>query len=417
MARMTAIFCAALIAAFAGAFVLLPSDSTTAAEAPPAAGVPRLLDLGSSQCIPCKLMAPMLEGMKTEFAGSLRVDFVDVSQKENLELAKQYGVKLIPTQVFLDAQGKELWRHEGYISRYGILEKWRELKFDFAAKALAPTVERWEPLKADARAKADVCFMCEGDIPANSRVAVASDKGEVVLCSPHCYFIMYSCLTQDKTDFEQKVTVTDFASGKAIPAATGVYLFGLDEKTGRHFVKAFADRGAAAKERQSAGGSLVGLAALQSQELSWRCGFCDRAAYPEDAALVKADGVHTWGCCSHCAMGVAARTGTNLEVHERDRLTGEPVIVKTLDGYIASIEPSTAVAWFGMTKNSEGKWVSAGCFHQGFFTSEANLKKWLEAHPGETGKMISIDQALGDKMVLTPQQISKACKVGECAPK
>ncbi|MBT3291892.1 MAG: hypothetical protein HN380_31405, partial [Victivallales bacterium] len=49
--------------------------------------------------------------------------------------------------------------------------------------------------------------------------------------------------------------------------------------------------------------------------------------------------------------------------------------------------------------------------------SAANLGKWLEAHPLETGKQITIQQALASKMKLTPAQISKACKVGECAPK
>ena len=46
-----------------------------------------------------------------------------------------------------------------------------------------------------------------------------------------------------------------------------------------------------------------------------------------------------------------------------------------------------------------------------------NLKKWAEAHPLETGEQISIAKALSDKMKLSPQQVSKACKIGECCPK
>ncbi len=413
--RTRAILSTMVIAAVAMTFLNSPSPAH-AAEATVQES-PRLLDLGSSQCIPCKLMWPVLEGMKKEFAGSLRVDFVDVGLKENLALAKQYDIKLIPTQVFIDARGKELWRHEGYISRYGILDKWRELKYEFASKALAPTLQRWEPAKADDRTKGSVCFMCDGDIPAGARVVVKSEKGEVGLCSPHCYFIMYSCLTQDKTGFDKNVAVTDFATRKPISATEAIYLYGLDEKTGRHFTKAFANRDSAIEERHATGGSLVTFQTLQENELTARCGFCDRAVYPEDVAGVKADGLYTWGCCSHCALGVAARTEKDIVVNEKDRLTGEPVIVKTLGGYVASVAPATAVAWFGMKKNGEGKFGSAGCFHQGFFASEANLKKWLDQHPTEIGKMISIDQALGDKMALSPQQISKACKVGECAPK
>jgi hypothetical protein len=116
-------------------------------------------------------------------------------------------------------------------------------------------------------------------------------------------------------------------------------------------------------------------------------------------------------------MGVAARTGHDIEVHQPDGLTGEMVVVKTMNGSVASLHPPTAVAWFGLRKKPDGSWASAGCFHQGFFVNEDNLKKWVEQHPCETGKMITIQQALADKMKLTPQQILKACKIGECAPK
>jgi hypothetical protein len=60
---------------------------------------------------------------------------------------------------------------------------------------------------------------------------------------------------------------------------------------------------------------------------------------------------------------------------------------------------------------------SAGCFHQGFFTSRESLEAWLEHHPQETGRMIPIDQVLADKLRLTPAQIAGACKIGECAPR
>ena len=98
-------------------------------------------------------------------------------------------------------------------------------------------------------------------------------------------------------------------------------------------------------------------------------------------------------------------------------MTGEMVVIKTRDGKIASLEPKTAIAWFGQKKNIEGKFVSAGCFHQGFFINEANLKKWADQNPLETGEMISIEKALADKMALKKEQIMKACKIGECAPK
>ncbi len=84
---------------------------------------------------------------------------------------------------------------------------------------------------------------------------------------------------------------------------------------------------------------------------------------------------------------------------------------------MASLKPTTAVAWFGQRKKLDNTWGSAGCFHQGFFATTDHLQQWLKAHPLETGKLITIQQALADKMKLTPEQIQKACKIGECAPK
>jgi hypothetical protein len=229
---------------------------------------------------------------------------------------------------------------------------------------------------------------------------------------------MYSCLTEDKTDFEKKVAVTDWVNGESLPATEAVFLYGQDERTGRPWVKAFADPSEAVQERGKSGGNILALDALLPKELSHRCGFCERACYPQDSAeVIVEDGLQTWGCCSHCALGVAARTGKDIEVHEKDRLTGLGIVVKTFDGKIASLEPKTAVAWFGQRKKADGTWGSAGCFHQGFFANADNLKKWVEQNPYETGRLITISKALADKMKLSPEQIKKACKIGECVPK
>jgi len=402
---------------------LLGRPSAAAEPAGPAggaggrAGVAKFIDLGARSCIPCKMMAPMLDELKKEFPGRLDVTFVDVNERENLPVARQYGIQAIPTQIFLDAEGRELARHMGFITRYGILDKFRELGYAFAAEALKPAFSRLEPAKADERPKGAICFMCDGDLNPKTVVVVKSEKGDVRLCGPHCYFILYSCLTQDKAGFDGRASAIDWAGGKPAPMIAAIYLCGLDEKTGRPTIKAFAERGAAEAEQKVSGGSLVGYEVLKGKELAVRCGFCDRSVYPEDAAQVKIGGVHSYGCCSHCAMGVAARTGRDIEVRQPDRLTGEMVVVKTLGGYIVAVEPATAVAWFGKKKMPDGSFVSAGCFHQGFFASLDNLRKWCERNPTETGHMITIDQALGDKMKMSPEQVAKACKVGECAPK
>ncbi len=107
--------------------------SAKAATAP----LPKLLDLGATKCIPCKMMAPILEQLKKDFAGRLQVEFIDVWQ--NPDAAKQYKIEVIPTQIFYDATGKELSRHIGFISREDILAKWKQLGVDVNAQAAPPS--------------------------------------------------------------------------------------------------------------------------------------------------------------------------------------------------------------------------------------------------------------------------------------
>lgn len=95
-------------------------------------GLPVMIDLGSDQCIPCKMMAPILEELKTEYAEKLTVHFLDVRKLP--ALSKTYGIQLIPTQIFYDAAGKELFRHEGFYAKEDILTKWKELGVELNLK-------------------------------------------------------------------------------------------------------------------------------------------------------------------------------------------------------------------------------------------------------------------------------------------
>ena len=90
----------------------------------PGGGLPMLLDLGAGTCIPCKEMQPILEKLKAEYGGKVTVQVVDVY--EHQDWAQKYRIYLIPTQIFLDPQGKELFRHEGFFSREEILGKFKE---------------------------------------------------------------------------------------------------------------------------------------------------------------------------------------------------------------------------------------------------------------------------------------------------
>ena len=92
------------------------------------AKLPHLIDLGAGKCIPCKMMKPILDDLKQNYDEQLKVTFIDVW--ENQDQAKVYNIKMIPTQIFFDANGNELFRHEGFYSKEDILSKWKELGID-----------------------------------------------------------------------------------------------------------------------------------------------------------------------------------------------------------------------------------------------------------------------------------------------
>jgi thioredoxin 1 len=90
--------------------------------------LPRLIDLGAGKCIPCKMMEPILEELKHDYADQFTVTFYDVWKDQ--APAQQYGIQRIPTQIFLDADGNELARHEGFLSRDDILAQWKAVGVD-----------------------------------------------------------------------------------------------------------------------------------------------------------------------------------------------------------------------------------------------------------------------------------------------
>ena len=81
--------------------------------------LPRLLELGSVGCHPCDMMTPILDDLTKEYAGKLSVEFYDV--RKDPSPAQQYRIKLIPTQIFLDSEGKEFFRNEGFLPKDEII--------------------------------------------------------------------------------------------------------------------------------------------------------------------------------------------------------------------------------------------------------------------------------------------------------
>ncbi len=95
---------------------------------PKPAVLPRLVDLGADKCVPCKMMAPILEQLKEEHKGRFEVDFIDVWKDP--AAGRSWRIRVIPTQIFFDRPGEELYRHEGFFSKEDILKKWKELGVD-----------------------------------------------------------------------------------------------------------------------------------------------------------------------------------------------------------------------------------------------------------------------------------------------
>ena len=120
--------CIALVSFFA-----LTAAQLAAADAQPA--LPRLVDLGAGKCIPCKQMKPILDDLARNYTDQFTVVFIDVW--ENREEGGKYGIRMIPTQIFYGADGKELARHEGFMAKKDILAKWKELGVEVKAPATA----------------------------------------------------------------------------------------------------------------------------------------------------------------------------------------------------------------------------------------------------------------------------------------
>ena len=105
--------------------VVFATAFTFASDDERAKTLPRLVDLGAGKCIPCKQMKPILDELTRDYAAQFETVFIDVW--ENRKEGTRYGIRIIPTQIFFTADGRERFRHEGFMAKKDILAKWREL--------------------------------------------------------------------------------------------------------------------------------------------------------------------------------------------------------------------------------------------------------------------------------------------------
>jgi thioredoxin 1 len=85
----------------------------------PVKGMVTMIDLGAEKCIPCKLMAPIMAKLEKAYAGRAAIVFIDVWKNE--EQVGRFGIRAIPTQVFFNENGKEVYRHVGFMSEEDIV--------------------------------------------------------------------------------------------------------------------------------------------------------------------------------------------------------------------------------------------------------------------------------------------------------
>jgi thioredoxin 1 len=91
----------------------------------PVKGMVTMVDLGAKKCIPCKMMAPILEKVKRDYDGRAAIVFIDVWKHR--DEAKRFQIQAIPTQIFYDREGNEVYRHVGFMDEATIVARLRKM--------------------------------------------------------------------------------------------------------------------------------------------------------------------------------------------------------------------------------------------------------------------------------------------------
>jgi cytochrome c-type biogenesis protein len=104
---------------------VMPGHTEAPADLAAEKGLPRLQDFGKGSCVACKMMIPVLEELRTKYAGRLAVEYVNIG--EHPDTGRTHGIRRIPAQIFYDASGKELYRRTGFIAAEDIVAKFAEL--------------------------------------------------------------------------------------------------------------------------------------------------------------------------------------------------------------------------------------------------------------------------------------------------
>ncbi|MGC9967966.1 MAG: thioredoxin family protein [Syntrophobacteraceae bacterium] len=87
----------------------------------PVKGMVTMVDIGAKKCIPCKMMATIMEELEKEYGSTGKAAIIFIDVWENREQGQKFGIRSIPTQIFYDKEGKEVYRHEGFMFKNSIV--------------------------------------------------------------------------------------------------------------------------------------------------------------------------------------------------------------------------------------------------------------------------------------------------------
>jgi thioredoxin 1 len=91
----------------------------------PVKGMVTMVDLGAASCIPCKMMAPILDKLEKRYRGMAAIVFIDL--RYDRKAAQHFGIRAIPTQIFFDKDGEEIARHVGFMSEEAIVAQLKSM--------------------------------------------------------------------------------------------------------------------------------------------------------------------------------------------------------------------------------------------------------------------------------------------------
>ena len=107
--------------------ISLGAEESSGVPEVPVKGKVTMVDIGAKECIPCKMMAPIMEELEKEYheTGKAGIVFIDVWKHK--DQGRKFGIRSIPTQIFYDKEGKEVYRHEGFLEKKEIVSRLEKL--------------------------------------------------------------------------------------------------------------------------------------------------------------------------------------------------------------------------------------------------------------------------------------------------